>query len=51
MNTDMFSNLFFYCGKTETSESNFLMKSTRRKAKPANCRCYTRSTPLQERGP
>ena len=49
MNTNIFSNLFFCCRKTETSASNFLIKSTHGKAKRAQLR--PRSIPLQECGP
>ena len=49
MNTNIFSNLFFCCRKTETSASNFLIKSIHGKAKRAQLR--PRSIPLQECGP
>lgn len=46
MSTNIFASYFSTAGKQKTSESNFLMKSTPMKAKPADCCCDTRSTAL-----
>lgn len=35
VNTNIFSNLFFCCRKTETSESNFLIKPMGRPSQPS----------------